>query len=98
MCLDVKQMRLNAESLVAKRWIVPNVRYPRVEAFFPLHPHGIDPCLWHNRINRANIGGGKAQLRTTSKTLHHGTFDGIIASQHTRRVFDLALQQEATDV
>src|SRR5262249_45062331 len=51
-----------------------------------------------NRVDRADVGRRESQLSATPKALHDGAFDGIIAPQKTRRLFDVALEQEATNV
>src|SRR5262245_30364936 len=83
-------MRLNAEGLVPECRIVPHICHPWVEAFFPLHAHGIHAFTWHNRVDRADVGRRESQLSATPKALHDGAFDSIIAPQKTRRLFDMA--------
>jgi hypothetical protein len=89
--IHIEQMRLNAESLIPECRIVPYVCHPWVEAFFPLHTHSIHALPWHNGIDRADIGRGEPQLPTAPKALHDGAFDGIIAPQKTRRLFNAEL-------
>src|SRR5947208_10508829 len=96
--IHIEQMRLNAEGLIPECRIVPYVCHPWVEAFFPLHTHGIHAFPWHNGINRADIGRGEPQLSAAPKALHDGAFDGIITPQKTRRLFDVAREQEATNI
>src|SRR5687767_2117238 len=91
-------MRLNAEGLIPECRIVPYVCHPWVEAFVPLHAHGIYAFPWHNGIDWADIGRGESQLSAAPKALHDGAFDSIIAPQKTRRLFDVTLEQEATNI
>src|SRR4029434_215921 len=96
--IHIEQMRLNAEGLIPEECIVPYVCHPWVEAFFPLHTHGIHAFAWHNGIDRADIGRGEPQLSAAPKALHDGACDGIIAPQKTRRLSNVAGEQEATNI
>src|SRR5215475_5675408 len=98
MHIHIEQMRLNAEDLIPKCRIVPHVCHPWVEAFFPLHPYGIHALTGHDGIDRADISRGEPQLSAAPKALHDGAFDGIIAPQKTRRLRNVAVEQEATNI